>query len=788
MSHEFLVNGRSVSVVEGDPAVLPCSIESLPPAEIKWQYNSQPLLQSNRSVVVVEVGPVLTARNSLCSTQYIILDNGTLIIKQVQKEDEGDYSCIAWNSLVNKTRVSDVSPLSVETRTSPSPLEILIPGTLRTNWTLGDNVTLACVAKGTPTPTVKWTKLLPDQSSGLVTDVTEGVSILKIQNVTASHASVYTCIASQVISQRKTNTVSITKEVVVEEILTPPVLTKKPKSQVLPTAKTIRFQCEAEGNPIPQVVWYKNGYKLHINGRIKLRDELVLSNTVSNDSGVYQCIATNSVGSVWAAARLQVNASKNQPRPPTHLTCTTLSATTVNLTWEQINPVNAFTIHLLPTDGGEERMSVMEMEVGQQNQTFTVEKLPPYTNYTFYVRSYTRNAASDNSEEVICQTGESVPKGAPQMTARPQSAMTVLVEWHPLPTKEARGVVTGYKVQWRRIHSPSSHVDYVPPDVLRYVITGLMPDTQYEVRVLAATQVGWSSLSEHEMPWTQVTTLSLTPLLPPPTVQLTVINATTIQVRWTLVSDSVHVEGFHLSYRKHNAQPTTPIQLPANTSEYLLLDLEPQTWYEVQVKGVSGMTEGEMGVRAIHTLPPLQASPAPALSPPTNLEATPTSSSSINVTWDPPLTPVPANASYYTISYLVVPSSVHGDDNNTNFLHSTSNGVQVTGLKPYTLYELKVRTHDHNNRHSEYSQTLECRTLEDVRKVAKQNSDETSRQLFSRLPPGNFMENTIVQTRPKHNGRLRSNSLKCEAIAVTALATSRRRESYVSDGACHLED
>ncbi|KAG8321395.1 hypothetical protein J6590_047688 [Homalodisca vitripennis] len=62
-----------------------------------------------------------------------------------------------------------------------------------------------------------------------------------------------------------------------------------------------------------------------------------------------------------------------------------------------------------------------------------------------------------------------------------------------------------------------------------------------------------------------------------------------------------------------------------------------------------------------------------------------------------------------------------------------------------------------------------------------------SRQLFSRLPPGQTKTNTIVQTRPKNNGRLWSNGLKCEATAVTALATSRRRESYVSDGACHLE-
>lgn len=66
-----------------------------------------------------------------------------------------------------------------------------------------------------------------------------------------------------------------------------------------------------------------------------------------------------------------------------------------------------------------------------------------------------------------------------------------------------------------------------------FMVVGLIPNTEYEVRVQAATVKGWPSLTEHEMPWTSVVTPpqpSISPLLPPPTVQLTVINSTTIQV------------------------------------------------------------------------------------------------------------------------------------------------------------------------------------------------------------------------------------------------------------------
>jgi hypothetical protein len=56
-----------------------------------------------------------------------------------------------------------------------------------------------------------------------------------------------------------------------------------------PIAKTVRFECEFEGMPKPNITWYKNGELLHINGRIRQKTwTLVLSNTVKEDSGIYQ--------------------------------------------------------------------------------------------------------------------------------------------------------------------------------------------------------------------------------------------------------------------------------------------------------------------------------------------------------------------------------------------------------------------------------------------------------------------------------------------------------------------
>jgi hypothetical protein len=87
---------------------------------------------------------------------------------------------------------------------------------------------------------------------------------------------------------------------------------------------------------------------------------------------------------------------------------------------------------------------------------------------------------------------------------------------------------------------------------------------------------------------------------------------------------------------------------------------EPDCWYEVSVQAYNSEGAGVLGLKAIHTLPlsgsaDVTAIPFMGLEPPTNLEAEPTSPTSINLTWTAPQSSV--NVSYYTVCYGVVQSS-----------------------------------------------------------------------------------------------------------------------------------
>ncbi|XP_069557095.1 fibroblast growth factor receptor 1b isoform X2 [Brachyistius frenatus] len=72
----------------------------------------------------------------------------------------------------------------------------------------------------------------------------------------------------------------------------------------VPASRTVKFRCQAMGNPLPSLRWYKNGKEFRKDQRIggfKIRDHLwtlIMESVVPSDKGNYTCVVENEYGSL----------------------------------------------------------------------------------------------------------------------------------------------------------------------------------------------------------------------------------------------------------------------------------------------------------------------------------------------------------------------------------------------------------------------------------------------------------------------------------------------------------
>ena len=86
-----------------------------------------------------------------------------------------------------------------------------------------------------------------------------------------------------------------------------PTVVVSPATLTVHEGRSASFQCSASGNPEPEIMWSKLGSKSEISKSTTSRGNLQLQNVTGNDSGLYQCKATNILGEVQVAVQLIVN-------------------------------------------------------------------------------------------------------------------------------------------------------------------------------------------------------------------------------------------------------------------------------------------------------------------------------------------------------------------------------------------------------------------------------------------------------------------------------------------------
>uniref|UniRef100_A0AAQ5Y711 Fibroblast growth factor receptor n=1 Tax=Amphiprion ocellaris TaxID=80972 RepID=A0AAQ5Y711_AMPOC len=196
---------------------------------------------------------------------------------------------------------------------------------------LGDHLDLSCSAKDSP-HAVNWTKDHVAVVDGEHTRIRSGQ--LEIEAVELTDSGLYACttfgnhsvffnvtvdtLASSEDDDEDEESSSEEAKLLGSQKLLPmapqwahPEKMEK-KLHAVPASKTVKFRCQASGNPTPTLKWYKNGKEFkrdHRIGGFKVRDHvwtIIMESVVPSDKGNYTCVVENQYGSINHTYQLDV--------------------------------------------------------------------------------------------------------------------------------------------------------------------------------------------------------------------------------------------------------------------------------------------------------------------------------------------------------------------------------------------------------------------------------------------------------------------------------------------------
>uniref|UniRef100_A0A671Z2A8 Contactin-4-like n=1 Tax=Sparus aurata TaxID=8175 RepID=A0A671Z2A8_SPAAU len=264
---------NTVSVREGQAVVLLCG----PPphyGEIKysWVFNGQQsFLQQD-------------------ARRFISQRTGNLYIAKVEASDVGNYTCAVRNMMTNATVFSSPTPPKIEVR---------FPDTLHVSK--GSSVKLECFALGNPVPSISWRRADGNPLPGKI-KINHSSGVLEIPYFRPEDAGMYECVAE---NSRGRN-VARGVQLYVEHLHWVQTL----KDAHMAIDANLQWECKSIGKPRPTYKWLKNAQLLTSEGRIHVEaGRLTISRISLSDSGMYQCVADNEHGALYASAELKVVAS-----------------------------------------------------------------------------------------------------------------------------------------------------------------------------------------------------------------------------------------------------------------------------------------------------------------------------------------------------------------------------------------------------------------------------------------------------------------------------------------------
>lgn len=457
---KFTTEPQPQSVPLGGAARFYCQIDAVPPASYMWERNKTSLPQNDN--------------------RYLELKNsGILQITGVTEHDAGQYRCYATQGKVYEVpgddidvKYSEEAALNILKESSVSQTKI-IASSRNVTAVVGTPALLECLVEGY-NGVAEWrhnSELVRTDSSGRLELIGNNLQIVETELTDDGR---YECSAGNI---KSFMTLNIIKE---------PVITDITPSRRYPRAQWIYLECRAEGHPKPQITWFKDGKEIDYSTKFnynKPKDhQLAIVISEISNSGYYQCFASNEAGTATAFTRVDIFVKEGVPGQPRNVTAAEITSKSILVTWSPAlqqsgKPVLAYTVHY--REEGHKRHELVTP--GNEMQ---LSDLSPASKYIIYVAAYSIAGPGSSSEPLVVRTLEDTPSQPPVVTLEPRLS-SILVKWELLRESDRNGNITEYKIFVKETGSESVRVELVDGKQTSYLVTGLEPTTEYEVRMLA---------------------------------------------------------------------------------------------------------------------------------------------------------------------------------------------------------------------------------------------------------------------------------------------------------------
>ncbi|XP_054277501.1 obscurin-like isoform X3 [Macrosteles quadrilineatus] len=297
---QFTKGLTDTAAVEGEPLRLEAQVAAFPTPEVKWTKDGHPVRPSPHVIMSTTPAGVLT-----------------LAIDKVKPEDAGTYEVAVSNRLGDTSSNAKVDVKQKEKK--PQFLAQLQPVTVVEGFPAKMEVKVV----GHPPPTIAWSlngkPLVPDGKHVKIVDGPDGSQTLLIDNATPADAGTYSVTVKnpqgEVTSQAPLSVTARAKTDAPEQA---PSLPKGLRDAVADEDSPLVFSAPFLGNPVPGVVWSKDGTPLQSGDRVAITCDgnkigLEINPCKPEDAGTYSVMLTNPLGEVKEEAKGTVRKIYQRP-------------------------------------------------------------------------------------------------------------------------------------------------------------------------------------------------------------------------------------------------------------------------------------------------------------------------------------------------------------------------------------------------------------------------------------------------------------------------------------------